>query len=250
MSFEWSYNLANSIMFIIPSSSTGQELAGLGTSFTVEIAKAGGAFAASAGSKAELGNGWYRYTNTIAEADTLGQVALRITATGALQQNLVGMVKNPTLGRTSTIYSIFPITSDTLAKLRKMIGEPTEATYTDDDLGLRLAQEPVKDLAGTQPFYVDELQIPPILKLNLHWLPTYDLNKVAADIWLEKASACPSDQYDVSVDGNSYSRSQLYDHYMQNHRTYNARRKARSRLIQRSPALYEPFEIGTIIVSS
>lgn len=250
MSFEWIYNQANTIMFVITSSSTGEELAGLGTNFTVQIAKAGGAFATSAGSKAELGNGWYRYTNTAAEANTLGQVALRITGSGASQQNLAGMVKNPAVGISSTTYSIFPITSDVLAKLRRMIGEPTEATYTNDDLGLRLAQQPVKDLVGQQPFYLDELTLPPTMKLNTNWLPTYDLNKVAADIWLEKASNCPSDQYDISVDGNSYSRSQLYDHYMQNHRVYNARRKARSRLILRSPDLYEAIEIGAIIVSS
>ncbi|HEX9923241.1 MAG TPA: hypothetical protein VGD99_11315 [Anaerolineae bacterium] len=250
MEFEWAYRQANEVMFVLASSATGEELSGLGTTFTVEIAKAGGAFVAAEGAKAELGNGWYRYTNVVAEADTLGQVALKITGTGAAQQNLTGMVRNPAVGISSTSYSIFPISSDVLARLRKMIGEPTEATYTDDDLGLRLAQEPVKDLAGTTSFYLDELQLPPVLRLNTNWLPTYDLNRVAAEIWLEKAAACPSDQHDFSTDGSSFSRSQIYDHYMQNYRTFNARRKARSRLILRSPGLYEPVEVGAIIVSS
>lgn len=64
------------------------EVAGLGAGYTLQISKNGGAFAASAGTKAEISNGWYTYLATAAEADTIGVVAVRVTGAGAVQQNL------------------------------------------------------------------------------------------------------------------------------------------------------------------
>jgi hypothetical protein len=67
----------------------GTEVAGLGTGITVQISKNGGAFGASAGTKAEIGSGWYSYTFTTAETDTLGPLAVKITGAGAVQQNIL-----------------------------------------------------------------------------------------------------------------------------------------------------------------
>lgn len=93
MDFEWIYRQLNEVMFVLTDATTGQELAGLGTNFTVQVARSGEDFAAGGGSKAEVGSGWYRYTGTAKEASLKGAVGLKITATGAAQQNLVGTVK-------------------------------------------------------------------------------------------------------------------------------------------------------------
>jgi len=93
MEFEWAYRQANEVMFVLSSSATGEELSGLGTTFTVKVARPGEEFADGDGSKAELGDGWYRYTGTVAEASLPGLIALEITGAGAKQQNLIGMVK-------------------------------------------------------------------------------------------------------------------------------------------------------------
>ena len=59
-----------------------------GASITVQLSKNGAAFANSAGTKAEIGSGWYSYLATAGEADTVGPVAIKVTGTGAIQQNL------------------------------------------------------------------------------------------------------------------------------------------------------------------
>ncbi len=79
---------AKLIAFVLVDTN-GTEVAGLGTTFSVAISKAGGAFAAGTGTKAEIGSGWYSYQLTAAETDTEGQLAVKITGTGAAQQNLL-----------------------------------------------------------------------------------------------------------------------------------------------------------------
>lgn len=76
------------IMFVMIDSS-GTEVTGLGTGFTLGISKAGAAFGASAGTKAEIGSGWYSYELTASETDTLGELAIKVTGSGAVQQNLL-----------------------------------------------------------------------------------------------------------------------------------------------------------------
>lgn len=93
MDFEWTFRQANEVMFVLTDATTGQELAGLGTDFTVQVARNGEDFVGSAGSKTEIGNGWYRYTGTVKEAEIEGAISLKISAAGAAQQNLVGTVK-------------------------------------------------------------------------------------------------------------------------------------------------------------
>lgn len=77
----------NTILFVMVDAS-GSELTGLGSGFTLQISKAGAAFTGSAGTKSEVGNGWYKYVTTAGEADTRGPVAVKVTGSGAIQQNL------------------------------------------------------------------------------------------------------------------------------------------------------------------
>lgn len=85
--FEWRLNQQNAIVFVLVDAG-GTEVSGLGNTFSLEIAKAGGAFVASAGTKAEIGSGWYSYLTTAAEADTVGPVAVRAWHATTIQQNL------------------------------------------------------------------------------------------------------------------------------------------------------------------
>lgn len=103
--------------------SGGTEVAGLGTAFTVQISKNGGAFAASAGTKTEISNGWYTYTLTATETNTLGPLAVKITHASTAQQNLIFQVVGADWTEASAVVS--------LAQLKAYLGI-TEAT--DDDL--------------------------------------------------------------------------------------------------------------------
>lgn len=85
---DWVLNQTNKITFVMVNTA-GVEVAGLGTGFTLQLSKNGAAFAASAGTKAEIGNGWYSYIATAGESDTAGPVAVKVTGAGAVQQNLV-----------------------------------------------------------------------------------------------------------------------------------------------------------------
>lgn len=102
--------------------SAGVEVPGLGAVFTVLISKNGGALGASAGAKAEIGDGWYSYTLTATETDTAGPLALAITGVGTVQQNLLYQV---------TGYNLSAITTGddycTLAELKARL------TITDSD---------------------------------------------------------------------------------------------------------------------
>ncbi len=69
------------------------EVTGLGNTFNLEISKAGGAFAAGVGAKAEISNGWYHYVLTAAETDAIGPLAIRVWDVGTDQQNLLFFVR-------------------------------------------------------------------------------------------------------------------------------------------------------------
>ena len=89
--FEWVRDAANEIVFVFVDFSN-TEVTGLGTSFDLELRKPGGSFVPGVGEKAELGDGWYRYTATPGEADTPGAVAIKANGAGAVQQNMVAIV--------------------------------------------------------------------------------------------------------------------------------------------------------------
>lgn len=80
-------NQAQLITFVLLNTS-GVEVTGLGSTFTVNISKNGAAFAAGVGAKAEIGSGWYSYQLTAGETNTAGPLSIVITGTGADQLNL------------------------------------------------------------------------------------------------------------------------------------------------------------------
>ena len=102
---EWIRSQANKITFVMIDSN-GSEVSGLGTGFTLEVSKNGGVFAASAGTKAEIGDGWYSYTSTAGEADTTGPVAIKVTGSGAVQQNLEYVVKQRNASAIEFTYTV------------------------------------------------------------------------------------------------------------------------------------------------
>lgn len=86
--YDLAHGVENEIPFVLVDAS-GSEVIGVGSAFTVELRESGGVFIAGAGSKSEVGGGWYLYTATADECGVSGALALRITAAGAAQQNLV-----------------------------------------------------------------------------------------------------------------------------------------------------------------
>jgi len=80
-------NQVQLIVFVLLDTS-GVEVTGLGTTFTLQISKNGGAFAGSTGVKAEIGSGWYSYQLTEAETDATGPLAIKVTGAGVDQLNL------------------------------------------------------------------------------------------------------------------------------------------------------------------
>lgn len=105
MFYEWTLNGVQEIDFVMVDTD-GTEVTGLGSGFTLQLRKPGGSFTGSAGTKAEIGNGWYRYTNTAGEADTVGPVAIRVTGAGAVQQNLLAVVKSLQINAIEFTYTV------------------------------------------------------------------------------------------------------------------------------------------------
>lgn len=101
----WKANQQNTILLVLIDS-VGVEVAGLGTAFVLELSKAGAAFAASAGTKFEIGSGWYGYTATAAEADTFGPVAIKVTHASVVQQNLEYVVEQRTILAVEFTYTV------------------------------------------------------------------------------------------------------------------------------------------------
>lgn len=82
------------------------EVAGLGTAWVAQVSKAGGAFAASTGAKAEIGDGWYSYVFTAAETNTVGPLSMRVTHAAAETQNLTYFVRGATVGCVEFTYTV------------------------------------------------------------------------------------------------------------------------------------------------
>lgn len=101
----WKLDSVNKITFVLVDASY-VEVAGLGTGFTLEISKNGGAFGASAGTKAEISDGWYSYEATAGEADTIGPISIRITHASIIQQNLEYVVEQRTAGASYFTYTL------------------------------------------------------------------------------------------------------------------------------------------------
>lgn len=88
--YQWYTNYPNVIEFVMVDSDN-IEVAGLGAGFSIELAKPGGLFIPGTGVKSEIGNGWYRYASPVAESNLAGNISIRVTGAGCLQQNLVAI---------------------------------------------------------------------------------------------------------------------------------------------------------------
>jgi hypothetical protein len=96
---QWQQSVAASIEFAMVSSS--DHISALtGASPTLQISKAGGSFAAPAGTVSEVGGGWYIFHATAVDTNTLGDLAINVTATGgdptALKEQIVAFNPNAT----------------------------------------------------------------------------------------------------------------------------------------------------------
>jgi hypothetical protein len=101
----WELNQTNLITFVLINAA-GNEVAGIGNAFTLEVSKGGAAFAGSAGTKTEIGSGWYAYLTTAGEADTTGPVSVKVTHASTIQQNLEYVVRDRNLNGISFTYTI------------------------------------------------------------------------------------------------------------------------------------------------
>lgn len=91
-------------------------------------------------------------------------------------------------------------TSTQIARLRRMVAEPTTTIYSDGDLAAIIEEYPLRDGAD------------------------YDLNAAAAAVWDEKAAALAA-RYDVSADGATHALSQKHAHAQAQSRHYRSRRR-------------------------
>lgn len=114
------------------------------------------------------------------------------------------------------------VTAAQIATLRRMVAEPTTTTYSDALLTTFIETYPHMDEQGEEPYSLSSAQ-PPAQVANPNWIPTYDLNAAAGDVWQEKASGW-ADKYDFAADGGNYSRSQGYEQAMKQARYFRARR--------------------------
>lgn len=108
-----------------------------------------------------------------------------------------------------------------VVRLRRMVAEPTEAVYTDEDLEELISLKPINDSDGLEPD-------------NDSWVETYDLFAVASEIWMEKAGAL-SEEFDFSADGGNFSRSQKYQFAVKQSLYYKSRSSAYSFQMKQSP---------------
>lgn len=102
---EWVLNQQNAITFVMIDAA-GNEVAGLGAGYVLELSKNGGALAASTGAKSEIGAGFYHYLAAAAEADTVGPVSITVTGAGCVQQNLEYVVRQRTPGAVAYTYTV------------------------------------------------------------------------------------------------------------------------------------------------
>lgn len=136
----WKLSQANRIAFVMVDAA-GTEVAGLGAGFTLQISKNGGAFQPSAGTKAEISNGWYTYLSTVAEANTVGPVAIRVTGAGAVQQNLEYVVQQRNPGALAFTYTVTNISTG-------VVIEGVEVWITTDLAGNNVIWNGHTDAAG------------------------------------------------------------------------------------------------------
>lgn len=117
-------------------------------------------------------------------------------------------------------------TAAQVARLRRMVAEPSTATYSDAALTDVIERYPVADAFAQEPRVTDYATYPPALIENELWASTYDLHAAAADIWSEKAAGY-ADEFDVQFGSKRFARNQQYANALQQARYHTARRVLR-----------------------
>jgi hypothetical protein len=117
------------------------EVPALGVAWNMFISKNGGIFNPSAGTKAEISNGWYTYLTTVAEADTIGPVSIYVTGAGCLQQNLEYCVQQRNAGCINYTYTV--TNSITLLPIANI-----DVWVTTDIAGVNLVWNGITDALG------------------------------------------------------------------------------------------------------
>lgn len=157
---EWKLNQQNRICFVMVDANYN-EVAGLGAAFNVFISKNGGAFNPSAGLiKAEIGNGWYTYVSTAAEANTIGPVSIYVTGAGCVQQNLEYVVQQRNAGCSSYTYTL--INAVTLNPV-----DNAKIWITTDAAGNNVIWNGVTDVFGVAR---DEANLKPCLDAGTYYI--------------------------------------------------------------------------------
>lgn len=126
------------------------------------------------------------------------------------------------------------VTAAQIAQMRRMVAEPTASTYSDDLLEDIIELYPTIDELGTMPYYWTQTGGVPTQTATANWIPTYNLNMAAAQIWDEKAAAI-ANFYDFKADGGDYSRSQAFKHASEQAKYYRSRRGLSTFTLYKSP---------------
>ena len=127
------------------------------------------------------------------------------------------------------------VTAAQIAKIRRMVDEPTTTTYSDLDIQGIIEEHPLPDERGTDPYYWENNGTGvPTKTVNTSWFPTYDLNAAARDIWEEKA-ALVARLYDADADGGDYKRSQAYQNAIGMVRYFSSRTSMKRIPVHKSP---------------
>lgn len=122
-----------------------------------------------------------------------------------------------------------------VARLRRMVAEPTTTTYDDATLQQYIAAAVVTDrITVVQPGAVDVRVVPQP--------PQFDLYAVATQIWEEKLAALVgAGTYDMVADGERFALSQQVAQYERQIAYHQARRRVASvrQIVRRAPGELE-----------
>ena len=108
-----------------------------------------------------------------------------------------------------------------VARLRRLVAEPTTDTYTDIDLSEYISRYPLDDADGYVP-------------TDIGWAGNWDLNLAAADVWEEKAAMVAAN-FDFAADGGDYKRSQAHAQMLAMASRYRSRRATSALVLVATP---------------
>ncbi|MCB9136502.1 MAG: hypothetical protein H6636_13840 [Anaerolineales bacterium] len=133
-------------------------------------------------------------------------------------------------------------TESMIARVRRQVAEPSEATYSDEVLAEYIERYPISDALGETPLLEGGTE-------NPDWEPSYDLFAAAAEIWMEKAAAL-STKYSFSADGKRHALEQQWEHAAKMAKYYLARRRVKSSAVTPSgdPPLEQSPALGVIVL--